>query len=141
MEYDLARFIDAQAPVYVEALAELSRGRKQSHWMWFVFPQLAGLGRSPTALFYALGSAGEARAYLAHDMLGFRLLECVAAMLGHAGRTPESILGDIDAMKLCSSMTLFDFVAEDPSPFSGTLKAFYSGSRDPETLRLLAREV
>jgi uncharacterized protein (DUF1810 family) len=137
-EYDLARFVDAQAPVYAEALAELRRGRKRSHWMWFVFPQLAGLGRSPTALCYALRSADEARAYLAHDVLGPRLLECVAALLGHPGRTPESILGEIDAVKLCSSMTLFETVAEDPLLFSSILKAFYSDSRDPETLRLLA---
>jgi uncharacterized protein (DUF1810 family) len=136
--YRLARFVEAQAQVYAEALAELRRGRKRSHWMWFVFPQLAGLGQSHTARFYALGSAAEAGAYLAHPLLGPRLLECAAALLGHAGRTPESILGEVDAMKLRSSMTLFEAVAEDASPFSNLLKAFYPGGRDPRTLRLLA---
>jgi uncharacterized protein (DUF1810 family) len=138
MAHDLSRFVEAQSGIYPAALAELRRGRKRSHWMWFVFPQLAGLGRSPTARFYALASADEARAYLAHPQLGPRLLECAAALLGHAGRAPRSILGDVDAMKLRSSMTLFEAVAGDMSPFSSLLNAFYPEGRDPETLRLLA---
>src|SRR5690349_7212891 len=107
-DFDLSRFVAAQAPVYAEALAELRRGRKEGHWMWFVFPQLAGLGRSPTALFYAIGSLAEARAYLAHPVLGPRLRECTETLLAHRRRGAEAILGPVDAMKLRSSMTLFE---------------------------------
>lgn len=134
----LDRFVSAQADSYPQALAELRAGRKTSHWMWFVFPQIAGLGRSETARFYALADADEARAYLAHPLLGPRLHACTAAMLGHAGtRSAEAILGGIDAVKLRSSMTLFEAAADDPAPFANTLDAFYDGIRDPETLRRL----
>src|SRR3954467_8004568 len=104
---NLDRFVAAQAEIYGQALAELKAGRKQSHWMWFVFPQIAGLGRSPTARFYAIASAAEARAYLAHPQLGSRLGQCIRAVLAHRGKTAEAIFGGIDAMKLRSSMTLF----------------------------------
>ena len=137
--FDLARFVTAQEDVYAQALAELRAGRKQSHWMWFIFPQLAGLGHSPTARFYALASAAEARAYLADPLLGTRLHECVAAMLAHRGERPEAILGGIDAMKLRSSLTLFEAVADDPAPFAAALEAFYDGIRDDRTLELLGR--
>jgi uncharacterized protein (DUF1810 family) len=105
--------------------------------MWFVFPQLAGLGRSPTAIFYALASAAEARAYRAHPLLGPRLLECTAAVLAHRGRSAEAMFGVVDAMKLNSSMTLFEAVAGDPAPFAAVLDAFFAGRRDAATLGLL----
>jgi uncharacterized protein (DUF1810 family) len=136
---DLERFVAAQAPVYSQALAELKRGRKQSHWMWFVFPQLAGLGRSPTAQHYGISSAAEARAYLGHPLLGPRLRECSQALLAHRGRSVESILGAVDALKLRSSMTLFEAVADSGEPFAHVLDCFYRGERDPLTLGLLGR--
>ncbi len=135
--FDLDRFVAAQAPIYAQALAELKAGRKESHWMWFVFPQLAGLGRSPTAIFYALASADEARVYLAHPLLGARLRECTEAVLAHRGRSVEAIFGPIDAMKLKSSMTLFEAAADDPTPFAALLDGFFAGARDSTTLELL----
>ena len=136
-EFDLDRFVSAQAPIYPQALAELKAGQKRSHWMWFVFPQLAGLGRSPTAIYYAIGSAEEARAYLAHSLLGPRLRQCVAAVLGHQDRSAEAIFGPVDAMKLRSSMTLFEAAAEEPAPFAAVLDACFDGARDAATLDLL----
>jgi len=136
---DLTRFIEAQTDIYGQALAELRQGRKQSHWMWFVFPQIAGLGRSPTARLYAIASADEARAFLAHPLLGERLRECTAAILGQRERGAEAIFGPVDAMKLRSSMTLFEAVAEDPKPFVAALSAFHGGERDAATLRLIGR--
>ena len=136
--FDLDRFVAAQRDVYAQALAELREGRKRSHWMWFVFPQIAGLGVSPTARFYAIGSGGEARAYLAHSLLGPRLGDCTEAMLRHRGRTAESVLGAVDAIKLRSSMTLFEAVAEDRGLFGEALLVFYGGARDGATLELLA---
>jgi uncharacterized protein (DUF1810 family) len=138
--FDLSRFVDAQAPVYAGALAELRRGRKESHWMWFVFPQLAGLGRSSTARFYAIGSLGEARAYLKHPVLGPRLAECTAAVLAHRGRSAEAIFGSVDAMKLRSSMTLFEAADGDPGTFGQALDSLFGGMRDTATLALLAGE-
>ncbi len=135
----LDRFVSAQDGSYPQALVELRRGRKASHWMWFVFPQLAGLGRSDMARFYAISDPDEARAYLAHPLLGPRLRECVEAMLDHAGTGTETILGAIDAMKLRSSMTLFEAAGGDPE-FAACLDAFFDGERDPETLRLLGRD-
>jgi uncharacterized protein (DUF1810 family) len=132
--YDLQRFVDAQAGVYDRALGELRAGRKTGHWMWFVFPQIAGLGHSPMAQRYAIGSIGEARAYLDHPMLGARLRESSEALLPHAGTSPERILGGIDAMKLRSSMTLFDR-AQPGDVFGRVLAAFYDGEPDPATLR------
>ena len=137
MEFDLQRFVEAQAPVHAAALAELRRGRKESHWMWFVFPQLAALGRSGTAHFYGIRSAAEAGAHLVHPLLGPRLIECTEAVLAHCGRRPEAIFGSVDAMKFRSSMTLFEAVADAPEPFAAALEAFYGGERDAATLRLL----
>ncbi len=105
--------------------------------MWFVFPQLAGLGRSGTARFYGIDGEGEARAYLAHPLLGPRLLECTAAVMPHRSRSAEAIFGAVDAMKFRSSMTLFEAVADDPAPFAEALELFYAGIRDEATLRLL----
>jgi uncharacterized protein (DUF1810 family) len=136
--YDLSRFVAAQADSYGQALAELRAGAKSSHWMWFVFPQIAGLGRSPTARFYAIGSEAEARAYLAHPLLGARLRESTIAFLAHRGSSAEAILGSIDAIKLRSSMTLFERVGGAADPFRACLDAFFGGERDEVTLRLLA---
>jgi uncharacterized protein (DUF1810 family) len=136
--HDLSRFVEAQASAWPVALAELKAGRKQSHWMWFIFPQIAGLGSSPTAVHYAIKSADEARAYLADAMLGGRLREGVSAMLAHRGTRAEAILGGIDALKFRSSLTLFESVAEDPALFADALDAFYDGERDARTLALVA---
>ena len=136
----LQRFFSAQAAVYPQALSELKRGRKESHWMWFVFPQLRGLGRSETALLYGIASADEARDYLEHPLLGARLMECTEAVLAHRGRQAEAIMGNVDAMKLRSSMTLFEAVAEAPEPFAAVIEAFFGGARDEETLRMLGHD-
>jgi uncharacterized protein (DUF1810 family) len=132
------RFVDAQAGAYQAALAEIRRGRKTSHWMWFVFPQLAGLGRSPTAQHFALASVEEARAYLAHPLLGPRLRECAAAVAAHAGRSALDIFGAPDDLKLRSSLTLFEQADHSAHVFSQALDAVCGGVRDPLTLRLIA---
>ncbi len=136
---DLERFVAAQdaGGTYDRALAELRAGRKTSHWMWFVFPQIAGLGRSGMAQRYAIASLGEARAYLAHPVLGPRLRECAAALLAHHGASAERILGGIDAMKLRSSMTLFARAAPDDPVFADVLDRYFGGAADEETLRRL----
>jgi uncharacterized protein (DUF1810 family) len=135
--YDLQRFIDAQDGVYETALAELRAGSKQSHWMWFIFPQLRGLGLSPTARLYGLVSLDEARAYLQHPLLGARLHQCVEALAPWANRgSAEEIFGPIDAMKLRSSLTLFDKI-EPNGPFHEGLTAFFNGVPDERTLALL----
>jgi uncharacterized protein (DUF1810 family) len=137
----LERFVEAQREIWPTALAELRAGTKRSHWMWFVFPQIAGLGRSGTARFYAIRNIDEARAYLAHPLLGERLVEATEAILRHAGaRSAEAVLGPIDAIKLASSMTLFEAAAgnvEQARPFVRCLDAFYAGHRDPATLHRL----
>ncbi|WP_347303234.1 DUF1810 domain-containing protein [Croceibacterium sp. TMG7-5b_MA50] len=134
----LQRFVTAQDGTYQQALAEVRAGDKRSHWMWFTFPQLAGLGRSPTAQFYGIACRAEAIDYLAHPVLGPRLLEITDTMLAWSGRrTAAAILGEIDALKFRSSMTLFAEVADDPEPFISALAAFHGGERDPLTLRLL----
>lgn len=138
--FDLGRFVEAQAPLYSQALAELRRGRKRGHWMWFIFPQIAGLGSSAMARRYAIASAAEARAYLADPLLGPRLRECTEAVLVHADQPAEQIFGGIDTLKLRSSMTLFAAVAEPGSPFERCLAAFFGGAPDPATLRLLGLE-
>lgn len=135
--FHLARFIVAQRPVYDQALAELRAGRKRSHWMWFVFPQLAGLGRTEMARTYAIQSLEEARAYLAHPTLGPRLLECATAMLGVTGRSAHEILGSPDDLKLRSSATLFAAVSPGGSPFHAILERYYDGVADSRTLQLL----
>jgi uncharacterized protein (DUF1810 family) len=134
---DLNRFVAAQEGSYATALAELRRGRKESHWMWWIFPQLAALGRSPTAKAYGIADLAEAAAYLAHPLLGPRLREAMAAMLAHRGRTAESVLGSVDAMKLRSCATLFAAVPGAGPEFRDVLEAFYEGEGDPLTLERL----
>jgi len=134
---NLERFVGAQERVYTAALAELRRGKKESHWMWFIFPQIAGLGSSLTARYYAIASLGEARAYLNHPVLGPRLTECTEAVLTHRGRNAEAIFGGVDAMKFRSSMTLFEAASEGSGVFGAALDAFYDGERDAATLRLI----
>ena len=136
--HDLERFVRAQSGIYEKALAELRAGAKRSHWIWFVFPQIAGLGSSDMARRYAIASLAEARAYLEHPVLGARLVECVEAMLGHAGASATTILGGIDAVKLRSSLTLFSRAAQDPAPFDRCLATFFAGKADPATLARLA---
>ncbi len=135
----LARFVDAQHGVYPAALAELRDGAKRSHWMWFVFPQVRGLGFSTMAQRYAIADAAEARAYLAHPVLGARLVESATALLDHRGREIDRIMGEVDAKKLRSSMTLFDAVAPPVNdlPFGTVLDMFYGGVRDPATVKFL----
>lgn len=123
---DLERFVTAQAGVYPAALAELRAGQKRSHWMWFVFPQIAGLGRSVMAAAYAIASVEEARAYLAHPVLGPRYLECVEALSAHRGSWAEAIMGTVDAMKLRSSLTLFA-AAGGGASVEAALDAFFDG--------------
>lgn len=135
--YHLDRFTNAQAAVYPQVLTELQQGEKRSHWMWFIFPQCAGLGRSATAQYYAIQSLDEARAYLAHPLLGARLRECVAILLGLEGRTAEDIFGHPDVLKLRSSLTLFDLISNDKR-FADALEKYYDGARDEATLRLVA---
>jgi uncharacterized protein (DUF1810 family) len=138
--YDLGRFVTAQdnGGTYQRAVAELRAGRKTSHWMWFVFPQIAGLGQSPTSVHYGLGSIEEARAYLAHPVLGSRLLECAAILTELGGVTAEQIFGGIDAMKLRSSMTLFSRAVPAEPVLSRVLGQYFDGSPDPVTERLLS---
>jgi len=134
----LYRFVDAQRASYPTALAELRAGAKRSHWMWFVFPQIAGLGSSAMARTYAIADLAEARAYLAHPLLGARLRESVDALLAHRGSDIAAILGSIDAMKLRSSMTLFEAAADGAEPrFAAILDGFYAGERDGATLARL----
>ena len=137
--FGLQRFVDAQAANYADALAELRAGRKTTHWSWYVIPQLAGLGTSPMAKRYAIQSLDEAKAYLAHPLLGARLRECVAAMNAlDAGITAEQVLGGIDARKFQSCLTLFDHAADGAEPlFRAALDHFYGGLRDEASLRLL----
>lgn len=138
--HNLQRFVDAQQGIYARALAELRRGRKASHWMWFVFPQLSGLGRSPTAQHYAIASVEEARAYLAHLTLGARLYGCVQALQDlPQGSCAVGVLGETDAMKLRSSLTLFE-AAGGGALFSAALQRWFGGVRDSATLALMARK-
>ena len=134
----LNRFLDAQAPVYAQALQELERGHKQSHWMWFVFPQPRGLGRSATAQFYGFADAQEARAYARHPVLGERLRECTHAMLRHAGQPASSILGGVDSLKFCSCMMLFGRLLPTEPLFAQALQAFCGGREDPAVLDFCA---
>jgi len=136
--FDLNRFIAAQRGVYDSALAEIRRGQKASHWMWFIFPQIAGLGRSPAARHYAIASLDEAQAYLAHAELGPRLRTCAAAAADLRGRTALQVFGSPDDLKLRSSMTLFEVAdAEDPV-FGRVLDTLCGGKRDEATLRLIS---
>lgn len=135
---DLERFVAAQDGVYPGVVEELRRGRKFGHWIWFIFPQVAGLGRSAMSEHYAIGSLAEARAYLAHPVLGPRLRECAGLLLAApAGRTAADILGELDALKVRSSMTLFARADPSEPAFRRALDRFYGGSADPLTDRLL----
>ena len=138
--FDLDRFKEAQERIYSAVLAELKGGQKRSHWMWFIFPQIDGLGHSPTAKLYAIKSKEEARAYLDHPVLGSRLVECAQAVLAVEGRSASAIFGFPDDMKLKSSMTLFAAVTEDPnSVFVRVLERYFGGEEDGATLRLMER--
>jgi uncharacterized protein (DUF1810 family) len=133
--YQLSRFVDAQEHAYDHAIGELKDGRKRSHWMWFVFPQIEGLGHSSMAQRYAIASLDEARAYLQHPLLGPRLLECTDALLGDTEHTAEDILGTTDAMKLRSSMTLFAHADPGENRFARVLDRYFEGAEDAETVR------
>jgi uncharacterized protein (DUF1810 family) len=134
--FDLQRFVDAQDGVYRRVIAELSAGRKQSHWMWFIFPQVAGLGFSAMAQRYAISSREEAAAYLAHDILGPRLAECTRLVLGVKDKTINAILDSPDDLKFRSSMTLFSAISDDPV-FDEAIAKYYAGAKDQATLDLL----
>jgi len=134
--YDLQRFIDAQDPVYDEVSAELREGRKRSHWMWFVFPQIEGLGSSPMSRRFAISSLAEAEAYLEHPILGARLRECTE-FVKRSDRKIEAILGQVDSLKFRSSMTLFAQITNADDVFAEALTQFFDGEPDPLTLRQL----
>lgn len=136
--FDLQRFVDAQSTCYDTVLAELRAGRKRSHWIWFVFPQLKGLGRSSTAMRYDVGSIEEARAYLAHPILGPRLRECSRLLADIDGYPIAQIVGRPDDLKVRSSMTLFAHVCADNADFVAVLEKFYDGVPDPATIELLS---
>ncbi len=136
---DLERFVQAQAPVYDEVLAELREGHKQTHWMWFIFPQLLGLAHSATAKRFGITDLDEARAYLHHPVLGPRLRQCFELLLTHPSQTPQDMLGGIDGVKLRSSATLFLLASGNDSLFAAVLATFYAGVPDPLTVDLLSR--
>lgn len=133
----LERFIDAQSGIHDQAIDEIRRGRKQSHWMWFIFPQFAGLGSSETSRYFAIKSRGEAEAYLAHPVLGSRLLECARAVLDVQNRSAVEIFGPIDAMKLRSSATLFAAISPSGSLFHQIIDRYFDGWHDDTTLELM----
>jgi uncharacterized protein (DUF1810 family) len=137
--FDLNRFVEAQESVYGQALTELRRVRKESHWMWFMFPQLDGLGSSSTAKFYAIKSLEEAKAYLDHQLLGPRLLECCNVLLKCKEKSASEIFGFPDDLKLRSSMTLFAQVSQSDSVFARLLGRYFGGQLDQRTLELLKR--
>jgi uncharacterized protein (DUF1810 family) len=138
-DFDLDRFVTAQESggTYERALSEIRRGRKVGHWMWYVFPQVAGLGSSPMAQKYAISSLAEARAYVAHPVLGPRLRECATSLIGLATIDPVEVLGSIDALKLRSCMTLFDRAAPEEPVFARVLDQYYDGSPDEATIERL----
>lgn len=135
--FDLQRFVDAQDPVYDRVLAELRAGAKRTHWIWFIFPQLTALGSSSTAKLFGIGSLAEARAYLAHPLLGTRLRECARLVAAIDGRSVEQIFGWPDNLKVRSSMTLFARATDDNADFMAVLDKFYDGQPDSRTLELL----
>ena len=138
--FDLDRFVRAQEPVIADVRAELKAGRKATHWMWFVFPQLAGLGFSHRAQFYGIASLDEAKAYLGNPVLGPRLVECTDLVNRVAGRTIHDIFGSPDDLKFRSSMTLFSLAGPDEPAFGAALQKYFAGSRDRRTLELLAAD-
>ena len=137
--FELERFVEAQdrQGSYDAAVRELRAGRKDGHWMWWIFPQLKGLGRTSTAEHYGIASAGEAAAYLAHDVLGPRLRRCAQLVVASGADTAQALMGSVDALKLRSSMTLFAEVADDDGDFVAVLRTYYGGEVDDKTLRLL----
>lgn len=135
--HDLQRFVAAQTPVYAQVMVELSRGMKASHWMWFVFPQLKGLGRSSTAKHYGIASLEEALAYWRHPVLGSRLKQCTDLVLAVNGKTAHEIFHSPDDLKFCSSMTLFERAAPEEPAFARALDKYFSSQRDPQTIALL----
>lgn len=135
--YDLERFLEAQNFSYAHALREIQRGRKQTHWMWYIFPQLRGLGRSYNSQYYGIADLGEARAYLAHPVLGARLREISSVLLTLDGNDPRAVMGSPDDKKLQSSMTLFANATEDNEVFIAVLEKYYGGKQDGYTLRIL----
>jgi uncharacterized protein (DUF1810 family) len=137
--YDLNRFISAQEGVYERALAELRSGLKRSHWMWYIFPQIEGLGHSPTTRQYSIKSLEEARQYLAHPVLGARLVECAEAVLAVQGQSASDIFGHPDDWKLQSSLTLFKLVAGPGSVFERVLDKYYQGKQDSRTLQIVGK--
>ena len=135
--YNLRRFVEAQEPVYAQVCSELRQGRKTSHWMWFIFPQIRGLGSSETARYFAIANRQEATAYAAHPVLGTRLRECTGLVLQVDDKSVEQIFGYPDNLKFHSSMTLFAGTAEDNQVFLDALKKYFSGALDPQTLSRL----
>ncbi|NDV57641.1 DUF1810 domain-containing protein [Bacteroides sp. 519] len=136
MEYNLNRFIEAQNDIYERVLTELEQGSKTSHWMWYIFPQMRGLGYSPTAQYYAISSLDEAKEYLNNPVLGHRLVECCQILLGLQNQTAKCIFGSVDAMKLKSSMTLFSLVSDNPI-FNKVLNMYFNNEKDNATLRIV----
>jgi uncharacterized protein (DUF1810 family) len=135
--FDLERFVEAQANVMEQVRSELRAGAKRGHWIWFIFPQIKGLGSSPTSVYYAIGSREEAAAYLKHPVLGPRLVECTQLALGVRGRTSRQIFGEIDSLKFRSSMTLFAEVTLKETVFREALERFFDGEGDARTLEML----
>jgi uncharacterized protein (DUF1810 family) len=138
--FNLERFVKAQADVYPQVLRELHSGRKRSHWIWFIFPQIIGLGRSPTSRLYAIRSVEEARAYLDHSVLGERLKECTSAVLNGEEESAERVFGQPDTMKFRSSLTLFAGISEAGSVFHQALERFFGGQPDPVTQAFLKKQ-
>jgi uncharacterized protein (DUF1810 family) len=138
--FDLRRFLEAQEPSYAIALSELKGGRKHSHWMWFVFPQIDGLGRSPTTKQYAIRNVAEAKTYLSHPVLGARLIECTKTLLNARGLSAFDVFGHPDDLKFCSSMTLFEYASSGDSLFSQALDQYCEGQRDAKTLAIVGAE-
>jgi uncharacterized protein (DUF1810 family) len=137
--FNLERFVSAQAAVYPQVRAELSAGRKRGHWIWFIFPQMKGLGHSAQSEYYGIGSLEEATAYACHPLLGPRLIECAQLVNQIEGLAIEEILGPPDDLKFCSSMTLFARAAEDATVFNDALKKYFNGEADPLTLALIGK--
>ena len=138
--HDLARFVDAQQQTFAQAVDELAAGRKASHWMWFVFPQLRGLGHSPMAMRFGIASLAEARAYLAHPLLGPRLQQCTRLVLRIDGRSASDIFGSPDDLKFRSCMTLFDRAAPEQTMFNEALRKYFDAGADSRTLQLLREQ-
>lgn len=136
---DLDRFLYAQEFCYEKALDEVKNGKKESHWMWFIFPQIIGLGVSDTAMLYSISGIGEAKLYLEHEILGPRLVEITKEVLSLETDDPVEVFGEVDALKLNSSMTLFDYVSDDENVFKEVIDKFYDGQKDEKTLQLIKR--